>query len=131
MRRWNGWGDDTIPYPLPANAPAFLEERLGPLVQVHVVEGAPQRQLDGGAEIAVGGEGGIDPDDRRIDGREHGDVPALALGPGGGEHVLEEAGDPRCPGRFAERPATVTQAAPENQPRYHQSFTTRHLHTFA
>lgn len=33
--------------------------------------------------------------------------------------------------RFAERPATVTQAAPENQPRYHQSFTTRHLHTFA
>ncbi len=30
MRRWNGWGDDTIPYPLPATAPAFLEERLGP-----------------------------------------------------------------------------------------------------
>ncbi len=30
MRRWNGWGDDTIPYPLPGNAPAFLDERLGP-----------------------------------------------------------------------------------------------------
>lgn len=25
MRRWNGWGDDTIPYHLPANAPALLE----------------------------------------------------------------------------------------------------------
>lgn len=29
MRRWNGWGDDTIPYPLPANAPAFLDEWVG------------------------------------------------------------------------------------------------------
>ena len=33
--------------------------------------------------------------------------------------------------RFADRPVTVTQAAPENQPRFHQSYTTRHLHTFA
>ncbi len=29
MRRWNGWGDDTIPYHLPGGAPAFLEERVG------------------------------------------------------------------------------------------------------
>ncbi len=29
MRRWNGWGDDTIPYPLPASAPAFLDEWVG------------------------------------------------------------------------------------------------------
>jgi alkyldihydroxyacetonephosphate synthase len=35
MRRWNGWGDDTILYPLRANALAFLEELVGP--------GAPAR----------------------------------------------------------------------------------------
>ncbi len=29
MRRWNGWGDAAIEYPLPANAPAFLAERVG------------------------------------------------------------------------------------------------------
>ena len=29
MRRWNGWGDDTIPYHLPANAPVFLDEWVG------------------------------------------------------------------------------------------------------
>lgn len=29
MRRWNGWGDDTIPYHLPANGPAFLEQYVG------------------------------------------------------------------------------------------------------
>jgi len=29
MRRWNGWGDDTVPYHLPAGAPAFLEQRVG------------------------------------------------------------------------------------------------------
>lgn len=30
MRRWNGWGDDTIDYPLPENAGAFLEQAVGP-----------------------------------------------------------------------------------------------------
>ncbi len=30
MRRWNGWGDTTITYPLPASAAAFLAQRLGP-----------------------------------------------------------------------------------------------------
>ncbi len=30
MRRWNGWGDDAVAYPLPAGAVRFLEERLGP-----------------------------------------------------------------------------------------------------
>lgn len=29
MRRWNGWGDDTIDKPLPAAARAFLEARIG------------------------------------------------------------------------------------------------------
>ncbi len=29
MRRWNGWGDDTIDYPLPENAAAFLAELVG------------------------------------------------------------------------------------------------------
>ncbi len=30
MRRWNGWGDDTVRYPLTARAVSFLEDRLGP-----------------------------------------------------------------------------------------------------
>ena len=30
MRRWNGWGDDTIQFPLPAGAGRFLEVRVGP-----------------------------------------------------------------------------------------------------
>jgi alkyldihydroxyacetonephosphate synthase len=29
MRRWNGWGDDTIAYALDAGALAFLEQRIG------------------------------------------------------------------------------------------------------
>jgi alkyldihydroxyacetonephosphate synthase len=35
MRRWNGWGDDTVPYHLPANASAYLDEWVG--------RGAPPR----------------------------------------------------------------------------------------
>ncbi len=33
MRRWNGWGDDTISHPLSPSALAFLHEAVG--------EGAP------------------------------------------------------------------------------------------
>ncbi len=29
MRRWNGWGDDLITYPLPPHAVPFLEQRVG------------------------------------------------------------------------------------------------------
>jgi len=30
MRRWNGWGDETIITPLPADGIEFLEKRVGP-----------------------------------------------------------------------------------------------------
>ncbi len=30
MRRWNGWGEDNLDYPLDAKAFAFLAERIGP-----------------------------------------------------------------------------------------------------
>lgn len=30
MKRWNGWGDETISYPLPVSARGFLENRMGP-----------------------------------------------------------------------------------------------------
>jgi alkyldihydroxyacetonephosphate synthase len=30
MRRWNGWGDESVDVPLPEGALAFLESRLGP-----------------------------------------------------------------------------------------------------
>lgn len=29
MRRWNGWGDETVDFPLPHSASTFLEEKLG------------------------------------------------------------------------------------------------------
>jgi alkyldihydroxyacetonephosphate synthase len=29
MRRWNGWGDDTVLYPLPRNASLYLAEKIG------------------------------------------------------------------------------------------------------
>ncbi|NLG70157.1 MAG: FAD-dependent oxidoreductase, partial [Firmicutes bacterium] len=30
MRRWNGWGDESVTYPVPAGARDFLEAMLGP-----------------------------------------------------------------------------------------------------
>lgn len=30
MRRWNGWGDDTIDYPLPPSAAEFIKNLVGP-----------------------------------------------------------------------------------------------------
>jgi alkyldihydroxyacetonephosphate synthase len=30
MKRWNGWGDEAITYPLPASAAQYLEGQLGP-----------------------------------------------------------------------------------------------------
>lgn len=33
MRRWNGWGDETIDYPLPDSAQDYLNDVLGPGVQ--------------------------------------------------------------------------------------------------
>lgn len=44
MRRWNGWGDDSIAFPLPENAREFLASRLGP--------GSPPRDVT--IEQAVG-----------------------------------------------------------------------------
>jgi alkyldihydroxyacetonephosphate synthase len=42
MRRWNGWGDDTVGYPLPANAAAFLNDAVGP---AEPVRDAPLREV--------------------------------------------------------------------------------------
>ena len=44
MRRWNGWGDDTVTYPLPEGARRFLAERLGP--------GTPPRDAELSAVLA-------------------------------------------------------------------------------
>lgn len=37
MRRWNGWGDTTIDYPLPHNALAILQNWVGPAIPPHDV----------------------------------------------------------------------------------------------
>ncbi|HET8908183.1 MAG TPA: FAD-binding oxidoreductase [Ktedonobacterales bacterium] len=51
MRRWNGWGDDTISLNLPGSAARFLEQVLGPgtpprdATLVQVVERVPESRL--------------------------------------------------------------------------------------
>ncbi len=51
MRRWNGWGDTTVNYPLPASALAYLVERLGRQKPPNdaafdrVIAGVPQSRL--------------------------------------------------------------------------------------
>jgi alkyldihydroxyacetonephosphate synthase len=35
MRRWNGWGDDTTTYPLPASVAEVISDLLGPSVAPH------------------------------------------------------------------------------------------------
>lgn len=35
MRRWNGWGDDAITYPLTVSAARFLEKSVGPGAPPH------------------------------------------------------------------------------------------------
>jgi alkyldihydroxyacetonephosphate synthase len=37
MKRWNGWGEETIAYPLPPSAEAFLESLTGPGIPPHDV----------------------------------------------------------------------------------------------
>jgi alkyldihydroxyacetonephosphate synthase len=51
MRRWNGWGDESISYPLTENAHGFLIEKIGeakPLPDVtlqHALNQVPQSRL--------------------------------------------------------------------------------------
>jgi len=51
MRRWNGWGDDTFDYPVPAAARVYLEQVLGPpspprdATLEEVVAGVPASRL--------------------------------------------------------------------------------------
>jgi len=44
MRRWNGWGEEGVVYPVPAAARAFLEAQFGP--------GTPPRDVDLGEAVA-------------------------------------------------------------------------------
>ncbi|HET9097607.1 MAG TPA: FAD-binding oxidoreductase [Candidatus Baltobacteraceae bacterium] len=58
MRRWNGWGDESIRLPLPRTALAYLHERAGP--------GAPVRDADLAAVTAAVPPSRL-PGDPRID----------------------------------------------------------------
>ncbi|MFZ5642473.1 MAG: FAD-binding oxidoreductase [Bacillota bacterium] len=37
MRRWNGWGEETVDFPLPESAGAFLKGKLGPGIKLRDV----------------------------------------------------------------------------------------------
>ncbi len=58
MRRWNGWGDETITYPVPPRALAFLEASLGEGTRLEdasleaVVAAAPPPKLPAGAMLS-------------------------------------------------------------------------------
>jgi alkyldihydroxyacetonephosphate synthase len=51
MRRWNGWGDDTVIYPIPVSAAGFLGKLVGPSAPPHdisfekVMSGVPASRL--------------------------------------------------------------------------------------
>ncbi len=53
MRRWNGWGDETVTYPLPDGAREFLESRLGKAIAPkdvsfdEVIRKVPKSELAG------------------------------------------------------------------------------------
>ncbi|MFW5741605.1 MAG: hypothetical protein ACOC1F_14740 [Myxococcota bacterium] len=53
MRRWNGWGDETVTYPLPDGAKEFLESRVGKAKRLRdasfdeVVRKVPKSRLAG------------------------------------------------------------------------------------
>ncbi|MES2262943.1 MAG: FAD-binding oxidoreductase [Pseudomonadota bacterium] len=65
MRRWNGWGDDTIEFALDADALAFLAQRIGAgtaindasfeqaFMQLAPSRLAPQRLIETGAEVRL------------------------------------------------------------------------------
>lgn len=62
MRRWNGWGDDTVQYPLAPKAAGFLKDILGagtppqdaPLA--NVLAGIPESRLADNPQISKAGE---------------------------------------------------------------------------
>lgn len=62
MRRWNGWGDDTLDYPLNESALAFLAERIGSSTPTHdaslatVLASIPASRLAGSAGLDDGAE---------------------------------------------------------------------------
>jgi alkyldihydroxyacetonephosphate synthase len=45
MRRWNGWGDDSVNYPLPISAIAFLERQVG--IAPHSKDNSMQEVVNG------------------------------------------------------------------------------------
>ena len=59
MRRWNGWGDDTVQYPLAPNAASFLEKRVGKGIPpkdarfADILAGMPQSRLAGSPLITI------------------------------------------------------------------------------
>ena len=43
MRRWNGWGEDVITYPLPETAAQYLDTRIG--TGLHLEDASLERVL--------------------------------------------------------------------------------------
>lgn len=65
MKRWNGWGDDTARYPLPAGAARFLEARVGPATPTHaaafedVLAAVPPSRLPAHPLVSTGAAGRV------------------------------------------------------------------------
>ena len=59
MQRWNGWGDDSVTYPLPQAALGFLAEVVGPATPPqdasleHVISSLPASRLPQHPLVAV------------------------------------------------------------------------------
>lgn len=102
MKRWNGWGDDTIHFELGADALAFLGERIGPgnapadatfaqaCAALAPSRLAPHRLIDTGAEArARHAHGHSLPDWLRLRYGKLGTAPDGVAWPDSGEEVRE------------------------------------------
>jgi alkyldihydroxyacetonephosphate synthase len=82
MRRWNGWGDDTLDYPLNETALAFLAGRIGTSARTRdasleqVLAAVPESRLGQAAVFDIGAETRV----RHTRGQSFPDWLALRMG---------------------------------------------------
>ncbi len=71
MQRWNGWGDDTITYPLPEAATHFMAAAVGPTTPPHDATLAQAIALVPESRLPPHPQGAVEPQERVRHARGH------------------------------------------------------------